>query len=39
MARVKKELNYTLLPMEEAVLRHINDVRLEAGLEPISPEM
>jgi len=35
MARVKEELNYSLLPMEEAVLIHINDSRLEAGLEPI----
>ena len=35
MARVKEDLNYTLLSLEEAVLIHINDARLEAGLEPI----
>jgi UDP-glucose 4-epimerase len=39
MARVKEDLNYTLLPTEEAVLIHINDARLEAGLEPIRPKV
>ena len=39
MARVKEDLNYTLLPMEEAVLIHINDARLEAELEPIRPKV
>jgi nucleoside-diphosphate-sugar epimerase len=39
MARVKEDLNYTLLPMKEAVLIHINDARLEAGLEQIIPKV
>ncbi len=35
MARAKEDLGFTLLPLEEAVLIHINDARLEAGLELI----
>ena len=31
-ARAKEDLGFSLLPLEEAVLIHINDARLEAGL-------
>ncbi len=34
-ARAKEDLGFSLLPLEEAVLIHINDARIEAGLEPI----
>jgi len=34
-ARAKEEFNFSCMPLEEAVLIHINDARLEAGLEPI----
>ncbi len=34
-ARAKEEFNFTCMPLEEAVLIHINDARLEAGLKPI----
>jgi nucleoside-diphosphate-sugar epimerase len=33
--RAKEDFGFTCLPLEKAVLRHINDARLEAGLEPI----
>ncbi len=36
MARAREDLGFSMLPLEEAVLIHINDARLEAGLEPIS---
>ena len=35
MARAKEDFAFSLLPLEEAVLIHINDARIEAGLEPI----
>lgn len=35
MARAAQDLGFTMLPLEEAVLIHINDARLEEGLEPI----
>ncbi len=35
MARAREDLGFNMLPLEEAVLIHINDARLEAGLEPI----
>ncbi|MBI2848310.1 MAG: NAD(P)-dependent oxidoreductase, partial [Chloroflexi bacterium] len=34
-ARAKQDLGYSLLTLEEAILIHINDARLEAGLPPI----
>ena len=34
--RAKEDLGFSLLPLEEAVLIHINDARMEAGLEPIT---
>ena len=34
-ARAKEDFGFTLLPLEEAVLIHINDARTDAGLEPI----
>ena len=34
-ARAKEDLGLSLMPLEEAVLIHINDARLEAGLKPI----
>jgi nucleoside-diphosphate-sugar epimerase len=34
-ARAKEDLGFSLMPLEEAVLIHINDARLEAGLKPI----
>ncbi|MCJ7604425.1 MAG: NAD(P)-dependent oxidoreductase [Dehalococcoidales bacterium] len=33
--RAKKDFGFECLPLEEAVLRHINDARLEAGMEAI----
>jgi nucleoside-diphosphate-sugar epimerase len=35
MARAKEDLGFEIMPLEESVLRHINDARLEAGLPPI----
>jgi UDP-glucose 4-epimerase len=35
MARAREDVGFTVLPLEKAVLIHINDARLEAGLEPI----
>jgi nucleoside-diphosphate-sugar epimerase len=35
MDRAKEDLGFTVLPLEEAVLIHINDARMEAELEPI----
>jgi UDP-glucose 4-epimerase len=35
MARARQDLGFELLPLEEAVRRHINDARLAAGLEPV----
>ncbi len=32
MARVREDLGFTMLPLEDAVLTHINDARVEAGL-------
>jgi nucleoside-diphosphate-sugar epimerase len=34
--RAREDFGFSLLPLEEAVLAHINDARLEAGLEPIN---
>ncbi|OGO30136.1 MAG: hypothetical protein A2Z29_07515 [Chloroflexi bacterium RBG_16_56_11] len=33
--RAKKDFKFSCLPLEKAVLIHINDARLEAGLKPI----
>ena len=33
--RAKKDFGFECLPLENAILRHINDARLEAGLKPI----
>jgi nucleoside-diphosphate-sugar epimerase len=33
--RARDDFGFSCLPLEEAVLIHINDARLEAGLEPI----
>ena len=33
--RAKKDFGFSCLPIEKAVLIHINDARLEAGLKPI----
>jgi len=35
MARAIEDFGFSCMPLEEAVLTHINDARLEAGLEPI----
>lgn len=35
MARAKEDFGFSCMPLEEAVLIHINDARLEAGLKPI----
>ena len=35
MARAREDLNFTLLGLDEAVLAHINDARLDSGLKPI----
>jgi nucleoside-diphosphate-sugar epimerase len=34
-ARAKKDFKFTCMPIEKAVLIHINDARLEAGMKPI----
>jgi nucleoside-diphosphate-sugar epimerase len=36
MARAKKDFGFECLPIEESVKIHINDARLEAGMEPLS---
>ena len=36
MARAREDLGFSLMPLEEVVLSHINDARLAAGLKPIS---
>ena len=36
-ARAREDLGFSCMPLEEAVLIHINDARLEAGLEPLKP--
>jgi nucleoside-diphosphate-sugar epimerase len=33
--RAKKDFGFTCMPLEKAVLLHINDARLEAGMQPI----
>jgi UDP-glucose 4-epimerase len=38
MARAMKDYGFSCMPMEAAVLRHINDARLEAGLEPLKTQ-
>lgn len=35
MERAKDDLGFILMPLEESVLLHINDARLEAGLKPV----
>jgi hypothetical protein len=35
MSRARKDLGFSLRPLEETVLEQINDARLEAGLKPI----
>jgi UDP-glucose 4-epimerase len=35
MARASKDYGFSCMPIEAAVLVHINDARLEAGLEPL----
>jgi nucleoside-diphosphate-sugar epimerase len=35
MQRAKEDFGFSCLPLEEAVLLHINDARAEAGLEPL----
>lgn len=35
MERAKKDFSFSCMPIEEAVLIHINDARLEAGMEPL----
>lgn len=35
MARAREDFGFSCMPLEEAVLIHINDARLEAGLRPI----
>ena len=35
MERAIKDFGFSCMPIEKAVLIHINDARLEAGLEPI----
>ncbi|MCJ7605276.1 MAG: NAD(P)-dependent oxidoreductase [Dehalococcoidales bacterium] len=35
MARAEADFGFTCMPLEKAVLTHINDARLDAGLEPI----
>jgi hypothetical protein len=34
-ARAREDFGFSLLPLEEAILIHINDARLEAGLKPL----
>ena len=38
MRRAEADLGFHTLPLEEAVLAHINDARTDAGLPHISPE-
>ena len=33
--RAKEDFGFSCMPIEKAVLLHINDARLEAGLKPI----
>ena len=33
--RAKEDFGFSLMPLEEAVLKHINEARAEAGMEPI----
>jgi nucleoside-diphosphate-sugar epimerase len=35
MALAREDLGYALMPLEEAVLRHVNDARRAAGLAPV----
>jgi nucleoside-diphosphate-sugar epimerase len=35
MARAKEDFGFSCMPLEAAVLIHINDARIDAGLEPI----
>lgn len=35
-ARAKEDFDFTVMPLEQAVLVHINDARFEAGLPPIA---
>ena len=35
MARAREDLGFELMPLEQAVRLHINDARLEAGMEPV----
>jgi UDP-glucose 4-epimerase len=35
MARAKKDLGFSVMPLEEAVRRHIDDARRAAGLRPV----
>ena len=35
MARSKEDIGFTMMPLEQSVIIHLNDARLEAGLEPI----
>ncbi len=37
MARAKEDLGFVPMSLEEAVLEHVNDARLEAGLPPLRP--
>ncbi|MBN1191779.1 MAG: NAD(P)-dependent oxidoreductase [Dehalococcoidales bacterium] len=34
--RARQDFGFSLLPLEKAVLLHINDARLEAGLDPVT---
>lgn len=36
-ARANSDFGFSVMPLDEAVFIHINDARLEAGLEPIKP--
>ena len=36
MKRAKEDFGFSVMPLEKAVLLHINDARLEAGLPPIN---
>ena len=35
MARAREDFGFSCMPLEEAVLIHINDARQDAGLKPI----
>jgi UDP-glucose 4-epimerase len=37
MARAREDFGYRPMPLEEAVLIHISDARLDAGLPPLAP--